>query len=794
MAGGTAAFLTGEGDMVALMRSHDWTGSPLGAPEDWPAPLRTVVSLMLGSKFPMFAAWGPELGFLYNDAYVDILGDKHPRALGRAFHDIWAEIWDDLLPSIELAMAGEASYHENLLLTMCRKGYDEDTWFTFSYSPLRDEAGGVRGMFCACVETTEQVLAARHRAEEVERMRQLFQQAPGAIVVLRGPEHVYEIANDAYQRLVGRTALVGRALAEALPEVRGQGFIELLDRVYDSGEAHVGHAMPITLRRGADGALEERYVDFIFQPTRDHRGAVSGIFVEGSDVTDAVLAARAVAESEEGLRQLANAVPQMAWMATADGTVDWVNERWVHYTGMGLDVAREQGWQQHFHPDDLPSMLESWRGSLASGQRYEARARIRAANGEYRGFLITAAPLRDAEGRIVRWFGTNTDVTPIEKAQQELRDAGRRKDEFLAMLAHELRNPLAPIATAAELLRLGVLDPARVQQTSGVIARQVDHMTKLVDDLLDVSRVTRGLITLRREPLDFSAVVAEAVEQAETLMNAKGHRLTVELPDDAGWVLGDRTRLIQVLSNLLNNAARYTPARGTIAVRVTSDAGQVCASVEDSGIGIAAPLLPHVFELFTQAERSSDRSQGGLGLGLALVKSLVELQGGTVDVRSEGQGLGSRFTVRLPRIGMPLFAPATAADAQAVHGTAGRHMMVVDDNLDAARMLALLLESSGHSAEVCTDGFMALEAVVHSAPSALFLDIGLPGMDGYELVRRLRALPETSHACIVAVTGYGTPEDRARALAAGFDEHLVKPVQPKALYTILARLAGEKSM
>ena len=663
-----AAFLTEGGAVGALMRGHDWSTSPLGPPERWPTALRTAAGLLLNSAFPMFTAWGPQLAFLYNDAYAEILGGKHPRALGRPFSEVWADIWHDIAPIVDQAMQGRASYHENLPLTMQRNGYDEDTWFTFSYSPLRDEEGRVAGMFCACTETTEQVLAARHHAEEIERMRQLFQQAPGILAVVRGPEHVFEIANDAYLRLIGRNDVVGRAVAEVLPEVRDQVFTALLDEVYRSGEPHVGNEMPILLRRRPDSELEERFVNFIYQPTRDHRGAVSGIFVEGSDVTAAVLAMRA------------------------------------------------------------------------------------------------------------------------------LREANSRKDEFLAMLAHELRNPLAPIGAAAELLRLGTPDAARIAKTSAVITRQVEHMTKLVDDLLDVSRVTRGLVTLRRETLDFSAIVGEAVEQAAALMKAKGHRLAVELPAEPAWVSGDRTRLIQVLSNLLNNAARYTPDGGDVIVRMTADEHEVRAVVEDTGIGMPAALLPHVFDLFTQAERSPDRSQGGLGLGLALARTLIELQGGHIGAHSDGAGQGSRFTVCLPRVARPQAGAPGLADEDDTHGARRRHLMVVDDNTDAAQMLALVLETAGHSVAVCSNARQALDAVVAAPPALLLVDIGLPGMDGYELVGRLRRLPETAKACIVAVTGYGTPQDRERALAAGFDEHLVKPVHPKALYGILARLgSGERT-
>lgn len=777
-AGTELAFLTGGGKTGALMRTCEWTHSPLGPPDSWPQSLRSIVGLLLNSKFPMFVAWGSELGFLYNDAYAEILGAKHPAALGRRFHDIWAEIWSDIHPIIAQAMQGIATYHENLPLTVNRKGYDEDAWFTFSYSPVRDESGQVAGMFCAVTETTEQVLAERHRAEELERLRNLFQQAPGVIAVLRGENHVFEIANDAYLRLVGHRLVLGKPVREALPEVADQGFIDLLDRVYATGEPYIGHEISVKLQRRPEGPLEERFVNFVFQPAVDHRGEITGIFVEGSDVTEAVKANQALRESEQRLRQLANTIPQLAWMSDQAGWTHWYNDRWLEYTGATPEEMQGMGWEQALHPDWVSGVMSKWRASIESGQAFEMSFPLRASNGEYRTFFSRAAPLRDAAGNIVQWFGTNTDVTPIEDAQNELKAANRRKDEFLAMLAHELRNPLAPIATAAELLKLTALDEERVRKTSEVIARQVTHMTELVDDLLDVSRVTRGLVTLQEETLSIGSLLADAIEQVHALMESKRHHFTVHVPDQQFLVKGDRTRLIQVFSNILNNAAKYTPAEGRIALRVRADEARVEVSVEDDGIGIAPTLLPYVFDLFTQAERSPDRSQGGLGLGLALVKSLLELQGGEVSAYSEGSGKGSRFVVRLLRVKESNSHSENPGAVDEIPDAGNKtRVLVVDDNKDAAAMLLLLLEAAGHDVDISYCAHDALAIARRHAPAILFVDIGLPDMDGYELARRLRAAPETASSLLIAVTGYGQPQDRERALQAGFDHHLVKPVK-----------------
>ena len=381
------------------------------------------------------------------------------------------------------------------------------------------------------------------------------------------------------------------------------------------------------------------------------------------------------------------------------------------------------------------------------------------------------------------------------RAEEALRLADRRKDEFLAMLAHELRNPLAPISAAAQLLNMGTPDTARIERTSAIIARQVTHMTGLIDDLLDVSRVTRGLVVLARDEIDLRRVIADAVEQVRPLIEARHHSLAVRLPpeEDAAVVQGDYKRLVQVLANMLNNAAKYTPEHGRLAIRMDLTRDQVLLSVSDSGIGISAELLPTVFDLFSQAERTPDRAQGGLGLGLALVKSLVELHGGMVTVASGGRNQGSEFTLRLPRRlqggnSLEEAPPATAAPDACGH----LNLMLVDDNVDAALTLGLLLESSGHTVTVVHDPRDALARAARQPYDGFLLDIGLPGMSGYELARRLRKLAGAREALLVAITGYGRQSDQGGADGAGFDHYFVKPVDPAGLFEVLAGRAARR--
>jgi PAS domain S-box-containing protein len=378
------------------------------------------------------------------------------------------------------------------------------------------------------------------------------------------------------------------------------------------------------------------------------------------------------------------------------------------------------------------------------------------------------------------------DITKRRGAEEKLKDADRRKDEFLAMLAHELRNPLAPIGAAAELLQMVKLDEARVRQTSQIIGRQVEHMTGLVNDLLDVSRVTRGKVELDIAPLDINHILTDAVEQVSPLVGARKHRLMLDLSPNVVLVAGDKKRLVQVVANLLTNAAKYTHEGGNILLKTTVREDRVHVEVTDNGIGMDSELVEHAFDLFAQAERTSDRSSGGLGLGLALVKSLVELHGGTVTCASEGLGQGSTFTVCLPRLlEQQNHVDRLHGDEPLRSGRQSLRVLLVDDNVDAAVMLKMLLEAAGYEVLVEHGAHRALERAKADKPEVCLIDIGLPELDGNQLAQRLRSLPEMASAVLIAVTGYGQETDRKNALAAGFDHHLVKPVDIKRLAAIL---------
>lgn len=405
----------------------------------------------------------------------------------------------------------------------------------------------------------------------------------------------------------------------------------------------------------------------------------------------------------------------------------------------------------------------------------------------------SGAPIRDGRERIVGVVLVFRDITERRRVERTTQDADRRKDEFLAMLAHELRNPLAPIRNAAHTLGLLGSPDDRVRWVAGVIERQVGLMTRLVDDLLDVSRITSGKITLQREPVSVRALLAQALEAARLPAESRKQVIELDVPADAGWVDGDQARLAQVVGNLLDNAIKYTEEGGRIQLSARIEDEAVVIEVRDTGVGIPADLLPHVFDLFTQADRSLERRQGGLGIGLTLVRRLVEMHGGTVQAASDGLGRGSEFRIRLPRLAMtPEVAEAASPDVPAASGgSAGppRRILVVDDQPDSTDSLALFLRLRGHDVRTAHDGPGALEEVTRYRPEVVFLDLGLPGMSGYDVARRLRTMPEACGVTLVALTGYGTDADRARTREAGFDVHLAKPVDPRALDTLLAEPA-----
>jgi signal transduction histidine kinase len=437
-------------------------------------------------------------------------------------------------------------------------------------------------------------------------------------------------------------------------------------------------------------------------------------------------------------------------------------------------------------PHELP-VQSAARGSELRGNEHE----VVFSDGERLHLYGNAVPLRDASGNVRGAISAFVDITARVQAEEWLREADRRKDEFLAMLSHELRNPLAPILNAVGVLKRPGLSDERLEWAREVIERQVENLTRLVDDLLDVSRIAQGKIALKRENLDLAAVVARALETSRPLIEARKHKLTVKLPPQPVRLNGDLIRLAQVISNLLSNAAKYTGEGGAIRLTVETVNDEVVVRVEDNGIGIPAEDLQRIFDLFIQAERALDRAQGGLGIGLTLARGVVEMHGGRIEAFSDGPGRGSQFVARLPAL---VDAPGGACESSFVVKDAGIgasktcRVLVVDDNVDSAESLSVVLALEGHKTKTAHDGPSALELARAFRPQVTLLDLGLPGMSGYEVARELRKQPGGRKAKLIALTGYGQEEDRRKSREAGFDHHLTKPVDYDALASLIDSL------
>ena len=764
-------------EMRQRFDSFDWGMSPLGPRENWPNLLKATVNTMLLSPVPSFIVWGNAAVHLYNDAFLSTLGVRHPEAFGRAFDEIWGRSWPGAQEMITSAFNGRSFFREEVGVHLNPERDKEITYLSFVISPIADERNDVRGAQCTVRDTTANTVLLAEERSKIQALKDATRLAPGFVAIFSGPDHIVEMGNDAYMKLVAHRRVIGKPLRIAIPEAVEQGWVALLDQVFKTGEPAVGKGARYLSKEAGTLADKEHFIDYVFQPVRGTGAGTTAIFFQGNDVTESVVTHRALLSSEQEMRQLANTIPQLAWVAEPDGNRFWFNERWFEYTGTTLEQMQDWGWKSVVDEEALPRVIEEWKASLDTGVPFEDTFPLRGSDGKFRTFYTRAVPLIDDDGRITKWFGTNTDITEIEEARHALQQSNRRKDEFLAMLAHELRNPLAPVATAAELLKMGGGDEARVKKASDIIARQVKHMTRLIDDLLDVSRVTRGQVTLRPELVAIREIVLPAIEQVQPLLVEKSHRFSLQMPDENVSVRVDKARLIQVIANLLNNAAKYTDPQGRIALKVSASETKVTVSVSDNGIGVTPELMPQIFDLFSQGERSSARSQGGLGLGLALVKSLVELSGGTVSAISEGAHEGSTFTVAIPQVFetvLPkLFHPhdvpqLTRSDALCI--------LVVDDNIDAVETLSIFLRAVGHDVSTAYNGREALLAAQNATFDVMFLDIGLPDIDGYALARRLRMLPQMVSSKVVAITGYGQASDKERTKEAGFDHHLVKPV------------------
>ena len=799
------SFLSDGGEMGSLIRAHDWSAGPLGPPEQWPQGLKTAVGLMLSSAFPMFVAWGRELRFLYNDRYAEILGNKHPAALGHAFEDVWAELWPDVGPIAERAMRGEASYYENLPLTMTRKGYPEQTWFTFSYSPVREESGRVGGVLCSCVETTAMVLAERERLDEAERLRQLFDRAPGFMAVMRGPEHVFEMTNASYLQLVGHRDIVGKAVRKALPELEGQGVFELLDEVYRSGQAFSDRSMAIQLQREPGAPLEDRLVDFVAAPIRETDGTIGGIFAEGYDVTERRVAEQALRESEERFRLIADSAPIPMWVTKLDRQRSFVNEAYAQFLGVPYEEALDYDWRAIIHPDDAQRVVAESAAGEMTRKPFALEARYRRCDGEWRWLRSISQPRLGGSGEHNGFIGVATDITEAKDAEAALREvnetlerrvAERTADLSAALdrlqaevgerlkaeealrqaqkmeavgqltggIAHDFNNLLTPIMGGLELIASKVEDP-RLKRMAENALESSRRGAKLTGQLLAFSRIQR----ISMAAVDVNQVIANMLT---LLRHTIGRAVIIEteLDDQAGHALCDANQLENAILNLAINARDAMPEGGTLIIATGRTelaaapdhpaGGFVRVQVRDTGAG----MTPEVLSRATEPFYSTKPVGKGTGLGLAQVYAIAQQSGGTLQIDSIS-GRGTRVDMLLPSVPPPTTeAPANRQRARATPGPEAARIIVVDDDADVRAFLVDSLESLGHSVSAASGGEEALAMLVECDPELAFIDYAMPGMHGADVARAAREImPEMP---IVFVTGYAETDQLFAALGA----------------------------
>lgn len=660
-----------------------------------------------------------------------------------------------------------------------------------SAAPIRDSQGHVVGSVLVFRDITERKRLEESVYQNEQRFRGLMEQAPFSVQVF-SPDGRTVRVNRAWEDLWGvKLEQISDYNVLQDEQLEAKGISAYLRRAF-AGEAVEIPAIEYdpnkTIPNESRHADPRRWVSAVAYPLKDDSGSIQEVILVHQDITGR----RRAEEERERFTFLIQNSHDFIGMCDADLIPIFVNREGLRLVGLNnLEEAIRTPILEFFFPEDRAFLTDQFFPQVVRDGFGEVEIRFRHFHtGQPIWFTYNVLAMRDAEGQPSGFATISQDISRLKQANEALKDADRRKDEFLATLAHELRNPLAPIRNSLQVLKMPRVDAEMAEQTREMMERQVHHLVRLVDDLLDVSRVMRGKIELRREPVELATIIARAVETAKPLIEVQGHDLNISVVKESLLLDADPVRLTQVVGNLLTNAAKYTDPHGRIWLTASRDGDQAVLTIRDTGIGIAPDMLPHVFELFVQADHASTKAQGGLGIGLTLVKNLVEMHGGSVGAHSGGLDKGSEFVIHLPLMAPEVLkSEKQRGDSSDQTGLkAGHRLLVVDDNHDAAVSLSMLLRLQGHDVRVAHDGKTALEVSADFHPAMIFLDIGMPGMDGYEVARRIRNTPGLENIVLAALTGWGQQEDRRRTAEAGFDHHLVKPPEPEAIERLLAGL------
>ncbi|HEX6790918.1 MAG TPA: PAS domain S-box protein [Candidatus Krumholzibacteria bacterium] len=649
-------------------------------------------------------------------------------------------------------------------------------------TPIDDSAAPIRegdGPLFGVVLVFRDVGVQRNLQRAREHLAAIVEYSGDAIIT-KDLHGVVQSWNRSAQELFGYTSedIVGKPITTLVPPDRLEEEGNILQRLREGQPSERVE----TVRVAKDG--RRLFVSLSVSPLRDADGEIIGASSIAHDITTRKIAEDALRESEQRFRDMANASPMLIWMSGTDRRFTWFNKQWLDFVGRPMERELGNGWAENVHPDDHNHCMETYVTKFDAREPFSMMYRLRRHDGQYRWMMDIGNPRYAKDGEFAGYIGSCVDITERRNAEESLREADRRKDEFLAVLSHELRNPLAPISMAVTLMQRRAAADPQEQELRNIIQRQTTQLARLLDDLLDVNRIRSGKVVLRRERMNLDGAVSTAVEAIRPQIDAKVQKLVVDVPREPVFVNADPARMAQVIANLLGNAVKYTDRGGNITLTVMQRDGHAVLIVRDSGIGIRPEQMTHIFDMFAQVNPTLDRADGGLGVGLSLTRSLVELHGGHIEVQSEGPGKGSQFIVSLPiDISEPASAPHQEPKRPAT-AQKPRRVLVADDNVDSARMLATALRQLGHDVRVAHDGVATIEEAKQFEPEVAFLDIGMPRMNGYDAGKTLRG-HFGDRIRLVAITGWGQEADKRRAAEASFDHHMTKPVEIDAVEDLL---------
>lgn len=669
-----------------------------------------------------------------------------------------------------------------------------------------DQTGRQAGAMSVLIDITvrkcleeETIRLLNHLDYERERLIEVFERSPSFLAILRGPQHVIERANTRYFQLVGRRDIIGKPIRQVLPELPDQGYLDTLDEAYRLGKSFAVSNKEVFFHKEA---TEPSLVDFIYEPLRGGDGSVVGILVHGNDLTEQKRMQQrliAVTDESDRLRRLyetiLSSIPDLVYVFGLDHRFTYANQALLDMWGLT--------WQEAKGKTCLELGYEPWHAQKHDREIEQVIATKKSVRGEVpflgkNGLRIDDyifVPVIGADGEVEAIAGTTRDITDRKRMEQELASraedltlADQKKDEFIALLAHELRNPLVPVRNGLRIMEIADSDAATHQRVREMMERQLSHMVRLIDDLLDVSRMNRSKLHLQKSQVRLTDVIQSALDTARPVIEEAGHTLEVTLPSEPVYLDADLTRLAQVFSNLLSNSAKYTRPGGCISLTANVVGETLTASVKDNGIGIPPEALTSIFEMFSQVVHSPEQATGGLGIGLALVKTLIKMHDGEVWAESEGPEQGAIFTVKLPRLMNVAVQESNNNPYRVQQSRVKQRILVVDDNHDACESMAMLLRILDNEIRVAHDGIEAIAVADDFRPEIILMDVGMPFLNGYEVTRRIREQPWGDKIIIVAVTGWGQEGDIAQSSAAGCNAHLVKPVNLQELEKLLAEL------